>query len=163
MNVIAIHAVPLSALATLAPTSVDAWWNVLAQALLALSPFLLAALSWLSLQLAGLIKAKVKHENVRGTLLRLDDAVFVAVRQVYSTVVEELKAAAADGVLTAEERQAVKRAVLDAVRSYVGPKGLLEVGRALGLGDDELDRVLGPRVQAAVYELNARRVPNGTH
>ncbi len=144
-------------------TSHAEWWNLAAQAIMALSPILLAALSWLSLQAAGLIKAKVKHENVRGILMRLDDAVFVAVRQVQQVVVDQLKAASADGTLTPEEGRQVKVATLEAIRSYVGPKGVLEICKILGLGDDELERVLGPRVEAAVFELNARRVTNGVH
>ena len=139
------------------------WWNLAAQAIMALSPVLLAALSWLSLQAAGLIKTKVKHENVRGTLLRLDDAIFVAVRQIQQVIVDQLKAASADGTLTPEERRQVKLATLEAVRSYVGPKGVLEICKILGLGDHELERVLGPRVEAAVFELNARRATNGVH
>jgi hypothetical protein len=148
-----------------ASSSTDAadWWNLAAQAVLALSPVLLAALSWLSLQAAGLIKAKIKHENVKGTLLRLDDAVFVAVRQIQQVIVDQLKAASADGTLTSAEREQVKVATLQAVRSYVGPKGLLEICKILGLGDGELECVLGPRVEAAVYELNARRTSNGVH
>jgi hypothetical protein len=163
MNVIAVFAESLRTAAEVPPTSSAEWWNVAAQAILALSLVLLAALSWLSLQAAGLIKAKVKHENVRGTLLRLDDAVFVAVRQIQQVVVDQLKAASADGTLTADERRQVKMATLEAVRSYVGPKGVLEICRIMGLKDDELERVLGPRVEAAVFELNARKVTNGVH
>jgi hypothetical protein len=40
---------------------------------------------------------------------------------------------------------------------------VLEICKILGLGDVELERVLGPRVEAAVFELNARRVTNGVH
>jgi len=162
MNVIAVFA---ESLRTTAETSTGSseWWNVASQAILALSPVLLAALSWLSLQAAGLIQAKVKHENVRGTLLRLDDAVFVAVRQIQQVIVDQLKAASADGTLTADERRQVKVATLEAIRSYMGPKGILEICRILGLKDDELERVVGPRVDAAVFELNARNATNGVH
>src|SRR6266545_852758 len=137
MNVIAVFA---ESLRTTAETSTGSpeWWNVAGQAILALSPVLLAALSWLSLQAAGLIQVKVKHENVRGTLLRLDDAVFVAVRQIQQVIVDQLKAASADGTLTADERRHVKVATLEAIRSYMGPKGILEICRILGLKDDEL-------------------------
>jgi hypothetical protein len=163
MNVIAVIAESLRTATETPTTSSSEWWNVAAQAILALSPILLAALSWLSLHAAGLIKTKVKHENVRGTLLRLDDAVFVAVRHIQQVVVDQLKAASADGTLTTEERRQVKVATLEAVRSYVGPKGVLEICKILGLGNDDLERVLGPRVEAAVFELNARRVTNGVH
>ena len=162
MNVIAVFA---ESLRTTVETSTGSseWWNVAGQAILALSPVLLAALSWLSLQAAGLIQVKVKHENVRGTLLRLDDAVFVAVRQIQQVIVDQLKAASADGTLTADERRQVKAATLEAIRSYMGPKGILEICRILGLKDDELERVVGPRVDAAVFELNARKATNGVH
>jgi hypothetical protein len=161
---IPVFAEVVSTFATTPPaTSPAEWRNLAAQAILALSPVLLAALSWLSLQAAGLIKAKVKHENVRGTLLRLDDAVFVAVRQIQQVLVDRLKAARVDGTLTADEGRQVKLATLEAVRSYVGPKGILEICRILGLKDVEFERVLDPRVEAAVFELNARKATNGVH
>lgn len=163
MNLLVLSADSFRRVLDSTPASSWEWWNLAAQAVMALSPIVLAALSWLSLQAAGLIKAKVSHQRLQGVLLRLDDAVFVATRQIQTAIVEELKRASADGKLTPEERDQVRAATLKAVRSYLGPKGLVEVCSILGLKDDEDERVLGPRVDAATFELNTPKVTNGVH
>lgn len=109
----------------------DNLWAHLAKGVEALSPLLLAALSWLSLRIAALISAKVKNERVQGILVRLDDAVFLAVREVEQVFVSMLKTASEDGVLTAEERRQAKDAALQAARSYLGTRGLAELGKVL--------------------------------
>ena len=48
-----------------------------------LSPVLLAALTWAAAKLAQLIRAKVQNEYLKGVLVRLDDAVFTAVKDVW--------------------------------------------------------------------------------
>jgi hypothetical protein len=63
----------------------------------ALSPLLLAALTWVAAKAAQYIAAKVKNEYVRGVLVRLDDAVVAAVREVQQVTVEAIKAGAPTG------------------------------------------------------------------
>jgi hypothetical protein len=130
-------------------------WAVVGRALDALSPVLLAAFSWLSLQLAGYVSARVKNEKHRAALRRLDETVLVAVREVEQVLVVSLKTASADGTLTQAERGEVKNAAANAVRVYLGAKGWLELGIALGLSTHELERVLSARVEAAVYDLRS--------
>lgn len=122
-----------------------------------LSPVLLAALTWLAAKVAQLIHAKVKNEYLRGVLVRLDDAVLVAVREVHQVTVEELKAASADGKLTPDERARVKQVAVDAVKSHLGKRGLAELAKVLGLGDGLIDKLLGTRVEAAVHDLKQAR------
>ncbi|MFZ5895558.1 MAG: hypothetical protein ACOY0T_31160 [Myxococcota bacterium] len=137
----------------------DEIWASLAKSAEALSPVFLAVLSWVSVRIAQLIDAKVKNEHIAGVLHRLDDAVAVAVRQVEQVVVTQLKAASSDGLLNAGERVRVKGAALAAVRSYIGFKGLLEIGKILGLSGDDLDRLVDARVEAAVYDMRVGRAP----
>jgi hypothetical protein len=122
-----------------------------------LSPLLLAALTWLAAKAAQLINAKVKNEYLRGVLVRLDDAVLGAVREVHQVTVEELKAASADGKLTPDERARVKQVAIDAVKSHLGTKGLGELAKILGLGDGAVDKLLATRVEAAVHDLKRAR------
>ena len=134
----------------------DTLWAHVGNAIQALSPLLLAALSWLSLRVAALINAKVKNERLHGILARLDDAVFTAVREVEQVFVSTLKTASDDGALTTDERRQAKDAALQAARSYLGPRGLAELCKVLGMGDDDVDRVIGARVESAVYNLRAQ-------
>jgi hypothetical protein len=131
-------------------------WAQLARAAEALSPLLLAALGWLSLQVAAFINTHVRNERLRGVLARVDDAVLVAVREIEQLYVSRLKNASADGELTAEERKDAKDAAVAAARSYLGARGLVELGKVLGIPLDDVDRVVSARVEAAVYNLRAQ-------
>jgi hypothetical protein len=133
----------------------DSLWAHVAKSMEALSPLLLAALSWLSLRIAALINAKVKNERLGGILTRLNDAVFMAVREVEQVFVSMLKTASADGVLTSDERRDAKDAAVRAARAYLGAHGVSELCKVLGLVDDEVDRLLGARVEAAVFNLRS--------
>jgi hypothetical protein len=126
-----------------------------------LSPVLLAGLSWLSVKAAQLISAKVRNEYLRGVLVRLDDAVLAAVREVQQVTVDSLKAASADGQLTADERAKVKQAAIDSIKSHLGTKGIGEVAKVLGLEDGAVDKLLSTRVEAAVHDLKTTRAASG--
>lgn len=127
------------------------------KALEILSPLLLTALAWLAAKGAQLISAKVQNEYLRGVLVRLDDAVFAAVREVQQVTVDAIKSGSADGTLTPEERDRVKQAALDSVKSHLGMKGLLELAKVLGLADGTVDKLLSTRIEAAVFDLKASR------
>lgn len=131
-------------------------WAHLARAVEALSPLLLAALGWLSLQVAAFINTHVRNERLRGVLARVDDAVLVAVREIEQLYVSRLKNASADGELTADERKDAKEAAVAAARSYLGARGLVELGKVLGIPLDDVDRIVSARVEAAVYNLRAQ-------
>jgi hypothetical protein len=130
-----------------------------ANLLVAGSPALLGALSWLSVRGAQLINAHVGNLYLRGVLLRLDNAVFAAVKEVQLLTVDAIKASAKDGRLSADERVQVKQAAVGAVKSHLGDKGLAELARILGLDTDATDRFVASHVEAAVHDLRSVRVP----
>jgi hypothetical protein len=117
-----------------------------------LAPVLMAVLACASAWLAALIRTKVKNEFVKGVMLRLDDAVFAAVKEVEQVIVARLKEASADGTITAQERAAVKSAAIASVKEQLGQQGLMAVSKAIG---DGLDAVLGAKVEAAVHDIKA--------
>ena len=119
------------------------------------SPILLAALAWASARLAQYITAHVKNTYLKNALVRLDDAVFSAVKELEQPVVAEAKATNSDGKLTAADRDRIKRAAMDKVKSYLGMKGLAEIGTILGLSPEGLAGVLGTRIEAAVHDVRA--------
>lgn len=128
-----------------------------------LSPVLIAALTWVAAKVAQLITAKVKNEYLRGVLVRLDDAVLSAVREVHQVTVEALKSARADGQLTPDERAQVKQVAVDGAKSYLGSKGLAELAKVLGLDLGGVDKLLGTRIEAAVHDLKRARATNGVN
>ncbi|MEW6778293.1 MAG: hypothetical protein AB1405_18490 [Bdellovibrionota bacterium] len=120
-----------------------------------LTPVLVAGLTFLSAWLAKLITAKVKGEYLRGVLVRLDESVFTAVKSVAQTYADALKSAREDGKLDPAERQEAKRRALSALKSYLGAKGIGELGKILGLTSDaQVEEFLAGKVEAAVHDLN---------
>jgi hypothetical protein len=126
-----------------------------------LSPVLLAALTWAAAKLAQLIRAKVKSEYLRGALVRLDDAVFTAVKDLQQSVVEEIKAASADGKITEDEKKRIKEKALASVKSHLGTKGLSELATVLGLDGGAIEGFLSSKVEAAVHDLRRASAVNG--
>lgn len=126
-----------------------------------LSPVLLAALTWAAAKLAQLIRAKVKSEYLRGALVRLDDAVFTAVKDLQQSVVEEIKAASADGKITEDEKKRIKEKALASVKSHLGTKGLSELATVLGLDGGAIEGFLSSKVEAAVHDLRRATTANG--
>lgn len=127
-----------------------------------LAPILVAGLTWLSAKLAQLIKAKVKNEYLRGVLVRLDEAVFTAVKELQQTVVDAIKEATADGKITEAEKQRIKQAAIDNVKSHLGPKGLEELGHILGLGSGSVDGLIASKVEAAVHDIRGAWLTRAT-
>ena len=123
--------------------------------LVLLSPVLLAALAWASARLAQFITAHVKSAYLKNALVRLDDAVFSAVKELEQTLVAEVKASSGDGKLSAADRDRIKRAAMDKVKSYLGMKGIAEIATILGLSPEALDGVIGTRIEAAVHDVRA--------
>ncbi len=129
-----------------------------------LAPVLMAALTLVAARLAQLISARVKNEYLRGVLLRLDDAVMTVVREVNQVTVQSIKASSPDGRLDPGVGDTIKATALQTVKAHLGAKGLVELGRVLGLDGKAVDRLIGTRIEATVHDLKARsRVVNGVN
>lgn len=118
-----------------------------------LSPILLSALTWAAAKLAEFVRAKAQNEYLKGVLVRLDDAVFTAVKDMQQTVVSAIKEASADGTITADEKKQIKDKALASVKSHLGTKGLVELAKILGLEGGALDGLLSSKIEAAVHDL----------
>lgn len=130
------------------------------KALEILSPVLLAALTWAAAKLAQLVRAKVKNEYLRGVLVRLDDVVFTAVKDLQQTVVDEIKLASADGKISDAEKRRIKDQAIANVKSHLGTKGIGELAKVLGLEGGAIEGLLSSKVEAAVHDL--RRASSAT-
>jgi len=122
-------------------------------ALQIVSPLLIAALTWAAAKLASYIKSKVNSEYLRGVLVRLDEAVVTAVKGLQQTVVDEIKAANADGKITEAEKKRIKDSALANVKSYLGAKGINVLSEVLGLSGGALDGFLSSKIESAVHDI----------
>lgn len=132
--------------------------DILIQLIPLLSPLIMLGLGYVSKLLADLIKAKTKNEYLSGVLVRLNTAVMDAVKAIEQSVVEEIKRASADGMITDAERLSIKQTALNSVKAYLGVKGLNEVGRVLGLTDAAVEGLISDKIEAAVHDLKKTQV-----
>ena len=127
---------------------------------LVLVPLTAIGVTWLGGRVGELIQAKVSNETLRGVLLRLDDAVVTAVKDLEQTIVAEAKAAASDGKISREEARRIKDKAVRQVKSYLGPDGLKELGAVLGLWELSVEDFIGSKVEASVLDLKRIAVPS---
>jgi hypothetical protein len=73
----------------------------------------------------------------------------------FQTIVDDLKAAKADGVLSDEEKAAIKAKALANLKSHLGVKGLKELLSVLGLDDASLDKFLSSKLEASLHDVKA--------
>lgn len=147
--------------AAAAPSS--GWSDILPRIIEIVSPFLVAALAWAGAKFAGWLGTKTKNEYLQGLMLRLNEGVFTAVKGVQQSYVDAIKRGRADGHLSDVEKKAAVNQALGSLKSYLGPKGLDELGKVLGLDGLAVDQFLGDKIEAAVHDLRAstKAAPGG--
>jgi hypothetical protein len=76
-----------------------------------------------------------------------------AVKDLQQTVVDEIKAANADGKITDAEKLKIKNTALANVKSYLGTKGIRVLSGVFGLSGGALDGFLSSKIESAVHDL----------
>ena len=114
-----------------------------------------AILAWLGLQGSRWLKAKTGNEALSGAMVRLADAVNTAVGELQQTIVNGLKERAADGKLSAEDVEQVKRLALAKVVAYLGEHGLEALARQLDMDDHGISALIGAKIEAAVLSMKS--------
>jgi len=132
--------------------------DVFMQVLPLITPLVIAGLGYLSKLLADLIRAKTRNEYLSSVLVRLNVAVLDVVKAIEQNVVKEIKRANEDGKITDEEKQTIKSIALNSVKSYLGVKGLAQLGKILGLDSNAIDSMIETKIESAVLDLKKTQV-----
>lgn len=120
-------------------------------------PIIGLLVTWASLKLPEWVKAKVKNESVEGVLMRLTTLAFTVVQEVQQTFVSNLTSP------TPEQLKEARDKALAALKTYLGPKGLEELKKVLGLdGDTAVERLLITFIESAVHNLKTGPQPQPT-
>ena len=127
------------------------------------APLATFGMIWLGDKLAGLIRNRVKNEQLRRLLLRLDDMVVTVVKELQQTVVADLKAASADGRIDREERRRIKETAVRQVKTYLGAQGLEDLASSLGVWDMAVEDLIGSKIEASVHDLKASAASSVEH
>jgi hypothetical protein len=123
---------------------------------------LVTVLTWGIGKLARRFGDKVDQERLQQVLARLDDAVATAVKDQQHVVVADLKASRARGKLSDEEKRRFKGAALANVKLYLGQEAICALKDALGLSGGLLDRFLGSKIEAVLFDLKRAEIPAST-
>lgn len=126
---------------------------------LVLVPFAATGIHWLGARVGDLIQAKVKNERLRAALLRLEDAVVTAVKDVEQTLVVEYRALARDGKLSREDRRRLKETAVRKVKTFLGSAGLKELGNVLDVWELGVEDLIGAKVEATILDMKTATPP----
>lgn len=99
------------------------------------------------------INHSVKNEKVKGALFRLSEAVVEVVKRLSQQIAEDYKRANKDGVLTDDEKAYIKARAMTLVKEYIGPKGVAELLKILGLDSKGFESVVSTKIESAIYLL----------
>lgn len=129
-----------------------------------LATVLTALLAWMGTRLATWLKAKSKNEVVGGMLARTTDVMFTLVREAEQTAVAGIRKAKEPGSpggvhITQDEGKAIKDSVVKGFKDLFGPKGIEEIGKALGFTAEGVEKFLGAKVEEACLVENKARNP----
>lgn len=122
--------------------------TVMAQSFEALLPVLTLLLTWGSAELARFIRLKIKNETAAAALVRLNDAVSVAVGEVGQTLVPVARQITRDGSISPEEAERLKEVALAKVHKILNQRGVTEVQKVLQI--DDFNAWVEAKIEAAI-------------
>lgn len=109
---------------------------------------------WASLRLPAWVKAKVQNESVAGVLERLMTLAFTVVQEVQQTFVSNLNEPTTEQLTIARDK------AIASLKAYLGPKGIEELKKVLGLdGDTAVERLIITFIESAVHNLKMSPKP----
>lgn len=129
-----------------------------------LSPVVVLIITVLSGFLTKLIHEKTKNATLAGILGRLNELVWDEVKaaeQVWVKSVKLAKSPSSDGgvKITDAEALEIKQRVLRRVKENVGVKGLVKLGKVLGLDGQGVTDMIEAKIEAAVLDVGSKVNP----
>ena len=117
---------------------------------------------FLAVQLALYFYARTRHERFFAAQARLEDAAQTTVKEVQQTLALDFKRARVEQRLKGDTAAELRATAIKIIHANLGPLGLHELRRALGLSRQApIDRLLVGRVEAALHDLKGRSINNG--
>lgn len=127
---------------------------------LCLVPFAATGMHWLGTRAGDLLQAKIDltqatlgNERLSAAILRLEDAVVTAVKDIEQTLVVEYRGLAADGKLSREDRRRLKETAVRRVKTFLGSAGLKELGNVLDVWELSVEDLIGAKVEATILDM----------
>ncbi len=129
-----------------------------------LSPVIVLIVTVLSGFLTKLIHEKTKNTTLAGILGRLNEVVWDEVKAAEQVAVKSIKLAkdpSSDGgmKITDAEAREIKQRVLRRIKENVGIKGLMKLGKVLGLNDRGVTEMIEAKIESAVLDMVTKTNP----
>lgn len=115
-----------------------------------LVPALLGLLATLMLKANAYLRTKLGLTSIDFATTKLDSVIPAIVAEADATIVSGLRAANADGKITADEAREVMLAVIERVKAQLGSAGFDEVKKHLGVDAETLLAIIRSRIEATV-------------
>ncbi len=129
-----------------------------------LSPIIVLIVTVLSGFLTKLIHEKTKNATLAGILGRLNELIWDEVKAAEQVAVKSIKLAkdpSSDGgmKITDAEAREIKQRVLRRIKENIGVKGLVKLGKVLGLNDQGVTDMIEAKIEAAVLDVGSKVNP----
>ena len=125
------------------------------------STLLLTLLSYVGLMVGNYVRSKAQSAKATALLDRVEKLTSSVVREALQTIADDIKAASADGKLTADEAMAIKAHALDRLRLCLGEKTKTELKALLSLNDAGLDAFFSTTLEATLHWVKEGRTVIG--
>lgn len=136
--------------------------QLLVAVLIALVGIVIAAIRKLQGKAVERMEAVSKDQGWQAAVSKLDTASQNAVAAVEQTLVREIKAASADGRLTAADANVALRAAVADAKLHIGTTAWVEILRALDLTPERAEELLRVIVEAKVSQLKGTPVASSS-
>lgn len=103
---------------------------------------------------AGMLKEKVKHDELKALIDRVQNTATIVVQSLNQTMVDDLKAAAEDGKLTQEEKTRIKDSALMSLLNTLNDQGKELLKETFGDLNEYLTKLIESKVGEAKKGLN---------
>lgn len=112
----------------------------------AIASVALAVLSLVFIRVESYIRTKVNNEKAQATMLSINDMVKTVVADVGATSVKRVRAAADDGVITANEAQALKSEAILRIKALIPPQSTKIAAKVIS----DLDVYINSKIEEEV-------------
>ena len=133
---------------------------------LCLVPFAATGVHWLGTRAGELLQTKIRlaqttidNERLSAALLRLENAVVTAVKDIEQTLVAEYRRLSADGKLSREDHRRLKEAAVRRVKTFLGSAGLKEIGSVLDVWELSVEDFIGAKIEATILDMKQGAPP----
>ena len=130
------------------------WNSILSNLMVVLQPVVLTIFGIVSAKVIQLINTKVKNAKTKEILDRLMNFIYHSAMLTEVKVVNELKK---NGPLNKEGQQKALQTTLDSVKQMMGPAGMTDLQKVLGIDQAAVEHVVVAKIESTVATIGQQQ------